>query len=143
MRHEKRIRAIEEAYKKQTCFFEPTPAPDISVGSANEARNSLDVATDGEGLTKSKNGLLWAKDEFAIADVGLDQSEVKLELCQDSSFENATGRIGKESLSPHRRRRFSIRPRKGLSLAELNARRKVDFLKYLPRASTNEEDSDE
>ena len=57
--------------------------------------------------------------------------------------EEMTGRIGKGSLSPHRRRRFSIRPRKGFTLAELNARRKVDLLKYLPRADTDKDDTDE
>ena len=69
--------------------------------------------------------------------------EDELEECEDELLESDTGRIGKEPLSPHRRRRFSIRPRKGLSLAELNARRKVDLLKYLPRSSTNEDEIDE
>ena len=55
--------------------------------------------------------------------------------------EETTGRIGKGSLSPHRvRRRFSIHPRKGLTLAELNVRRKIDFLKYLPQAKKDEAD---
>jgi hypothetical protein len=58
--------------------------------------------------------------------------------------EDNTGRIGKGSLSPHRsRRRFSIRPRKGLTLAELNARRKVDLLKYLPQANPQKDEADE
>jgi hypothetical protein len=57
--------------------------------------------------------------------------------------EEMTGHIGKGLLCPHRRRRFSIRPRKGLTLAELNARRKVDLLKYLPRADTDKDDTDE
>jgi RecT family len=143
MRHEKRIRATEDTFKIKAQSFEPTSAPDISVGSSNEDRNSLVVTAGGEGLTKSERGLLWVEDEFAIADVVSDQSEVELKSHQDSSFENVTGRIGKEPLNPHRRRRFSIRPRKGLSLAELNARRKVDLLKYLPRSSTNEDEIDE
>jgi len=49
------------------------------------------------------------------------------------TVDEPSDRIGKEPLSPHRnRRRFSTRPRKGLTLAELNARRKVDLLKYRP-----------
>ena len=88
-----------------------------------------DPSIEGSEIDKSKNG----------------QSELEEELdeCEDESLENATGRIGKETLSTHRRRRFSIRPRKGLSLAELNARRKVDFLKYMPRFRKTEDDSDE
>jgi hypothetical protein len=62
----------------------------------------------------------------------------------DDLSEDITGRIGKGSLSPHRtRRRFSIRPRKGLTLAELNARRKVDLLKYLPQAKAQKDEADE
>jgi len=74
---------------------------------------------------------------------GLGEVEDKLEECEDELPENTTGQIGKGPLSPHRKRRFSIRPRKGLSLAELNARRKLDLLKYLPRSSTNEDEIDE
>ena len=63
---------------------------------------------------------------------------------EDDRSEEITGRIGKGSLSPHRtRRRFSIRPRKGLTLAELNARRKVDLLRYLPRAGADKDEADE
>lgn len=62
----------------------------------------------------------------------------------DDLSEDITGRIGKGSLSPHRtRRRFSIRPRKGLTLAELNARRKVDPLKYFPQAKAQKDEADE
>jgi RecT family len=58
--------------------------------------------------------------------------------------EDISGRIGKGSLSPHRtRRRLSIRPRKGLTLAELNARRKVDLLKYLPQTKAQRDAADE
>jgi len=62
----------------------------------------------------------------------------------DDLPEDINGRIGKGSLSPHRaRRRFSIRPRKGLTLAELNARRKVDLLKYLPQAKAQKDEADD
>jgi hypothetical protein len=73
-----------------------------------------------------------------------DPSEDQSEEGDDDLYEGATGRIGKGSLSPHRtRRRFSTRPRKGLTLAALNARRKIDLLKYLPRADTHKEEGDE
>ena len=62
----------------------------------------------------------------------------------DDLPEDITGRLGKGSLSPHRtRRRFSIRPRKGLTLAELNARRKIDLLKYLPQAKAQKDEADD
>ena len=72
------------------------------------------------------------------------QSDEPSEEGDEHPSESITGRIGKESLSPHRsRRRFSIRPRKGLTLAELNARRKVDLLKYLPQAKAHKDEADE
>jgi hypothetical protein len=72
------------------------------------------------------------------------QSDYPSEEGEDDLSEGLSGRIGKESLSPHRaRRRFSIRPRKGLTLAELNARRKVDLLKYLPQAKAQKDEADE
>jgi hypothetical protein len=115
LRHEKRIRATEAAFKtiSESSDIYVAQAPSICVSE----------------IDKSKNGR--------------SELEEELEECESGLLENTTGRIGNESLSPHRRRRFSIRPRKGLSLAELNARRKLDLLKYLPRSSTNEEDSDE
>jgi len=115
IRHEKRIRATEEAYKTISGSSDTSVAQDPSIG--------------GSEIDKSKNEP--------------SELEEELEECEDESLENATGRIGKETLSPHRRRRFSIRPRKGLSLAELNARRNVDFLKYMPRFRKTEDDSDE
>jgi hypothetical protein len=115
IRHEKRIRATEEAYKTISGSSDTSVAQDPSIG--------------GSEIDKSKNEP--------------SELEEELEECEDESLENATGRIGKEALSPHRRRRFSIRPRKGLSLAELNARRNVDFLKYMPRFRKTEDDSDE
>ncbi len=72
-----------------------------------------------------------------------DKADDQLEDRQSNLLTNATSRIGKETLSPHRRRRFSIRPRKGLSLAELNGRRKLDLLKYMPRFRKTEEETDE
>jgi hypothetical protein len=115
LRHEKRIRATEDTFKTISGSSDTSVAQDPSIG--------------GSEIDKSKN----------------EQSELEEELeeCQDELLENVTGRIGKEPLSPHRRRRFSIRPRKGLSLAELNARRKLDLVKYMPCSSTNEEDCDE
>ena len=115
IRHEKRIRATEEVYKTISGSSDMSVAQDPSIGSSE--------------IDKSKNEP--------------SELEEELEECEDESLENATGRIGKETLSTHRRRRFSIRPRKGLSLAELNARRKVDFLKYMPRFRKTEDDSDE
>jgi hypothetical protein len=91
LRHEKRIRAAEEAF-------------------VNDAKQSDNPSEEGD----------------------------------DDLSEGITGRIGKGSLSPHRsRRRFSIRPRKALTLAELNARRKIDLLKYLPRAKAQKDEADE
>jgi hypothetical protein len=115
LRHEKRIRAAEEAYKTISESSDTSLAQDPSIGESE--------------IDKSKDGL--------------GEVEDKLEECEDELPENTTGRIGKGPLSPHRKRRFSIRPRKGLSLAELNARRKVDLLKYLTRSSTNEDEIDE
>lgn len=114
-RHEKRIRATEVAFKTSSESFDTSEAQDPSIG--------------GSEIDKREGGLGLIEDQ--------------LEECQDELLENATGRIGKEPLSPHRRRRFSIRPRKGLSLAELNARRKVDLLKYLPRFRKTEDENDE
>ncbi|MBW8617176.1 MAG: recombinase RecT [Hyphomicrobiales bacterium] len=115
LRHEKRIRATEAAFKTSSEPSDTSTAQDLSI--------------EGSDLDKSGDGLGEIEDE--------------LEECDSGLIENATVRIGKEPFSPHSRRRFSIRPRKGLSLAELNARRKLDLLKYLPRSSTNKEDSDE
>ena len=115
LRHEKRIRATEEAYKTNSESSDSSQAQDPSI--------------------------LCSEIDKRVG--GSSELETKLKECQDELLENATGRIGKEPLIPQRRRRFSVRPRKGLSLAELNARRKLDLLKYLPRSSTNAEDSDE
>jgi RecT family len=115
IRHEKRIRATEEAYKTISVSSDASVAQDPSIGCSE--------------IDKSKNEP--------------SELEEELEECEAESLENAIDRIGKESLSPHRRRRSSIRPRKGLSLAELNARRKIDLLKYIPRFRKIEEDSDE
>jgi hypothetical protein len=115
LRHEKRIRATEEAYKTISESSDTSLAQDLSIGSSD--------------LDKSKGGL--------------GEIEDKLEECEDELPQNTTGRIGKESLSPHRRRRFSIRPRRGISLAALNARRKIDLLKYLTRSRSIAEDCDE
>jgi hypothetical protein len=112
IRHEKRIRATEEAYKT-SC--EPSEEP----------------------IAREPSILRPKKYESE------DEADDQLEDSQSNMLTNAIGRIGKESLSPHRRRRFFIRPRKGLSLAELNARRKLDLLKYMPRSSTNEDEIDE
>ena len=72
------------------------------------------------------------------------QPDEPLEEGDDDLSEDITGRIGKGSLSPHRtRRRLSIRPRKGLTLAELNARRKIDLLKYFPQAKAQKDEADE
>jgi hypothetical protein len=72
------------------------------------------------------------------------QSDDPSEEGDDDLSQGLSGRIGKGSLSPHRtRRRFSIRPRKGLTLAELNARRKIDLLKYLPQAKAQKDAADE
>ena len=61
----------------------------------------------------------------------------------EDSPEDITGRIGKGSLSPHRRRRpLPTQSRKGLSLAELNARRKIDLSKYQDKAEDHEVDHD-
>jgi hypothetical protein len=114
LRHEKRIRATEEAYKTNSESSDSSLAQDPSIG--------------GSEIDKSKGGLGEIKDQ--------------LEECEDELLENASGRIGKEPLSPYRRR-FSVRPKRGLSLAELNARRKIDLLKYMPRFRKIEEDSDE
>jgi hypothetical protein len=115
LRHEKRIRATEEAHKTIS------ESSDIYVAQAPSICSSeIDIIKDGS--SELKNELEERKDEL---------------------LENTTGRIGKEPLSPHRRRRFSIRPRKGLSLAELNARRKLDLLNYMPRFRKTEDDSDE
>jgi hypothetical protein len=81
--------------------------------------------------------------EEAFAD-DAKQSDEPSEEGDDDLSEDIAGRIGKGRLSPHRaRRRFSIRPRKGLTLAELNARRKVDLLKYLPQAKAQKDEADE
>jgi hypothetical protein len=72
------------------------------------------------------------------------QSDNPSEEGDDDLSEGNTGRIGKGSLSPHRlRRRFAIRPRKGLTLTELNARRKVDLLKYFPQAKAQKDEANE
>ena len=114
LRHEKRIKTLEEAFKTSS---EPS---DTTLD-----QDPLIVCSDRD---KSKGGLGEIKDQ--------------LEECEDELLENASGRIGKEPLSPYRRR-FSVRPKRGLSLAELNARRKIDLLKYMPRFRKIEEDSDE
>ena len=70
-----------------------------------------------------------------------DQTERLADLTQEEEralLDTDTGRIGKGSLSPHRRRRFSIRPRKGLTLSALNARRKIDLSKYQDKAKTKD-----
>ncbi|MBW8618655.1 MAG: recombinase RecT [Hyphomicrobiales bacterium] len=112
IRHEKRIRATEEAYK---------------------------TSCDPSAVPVAREPSIMCPEKYESEDEADDQ----LENSQSNLLMNATGRIGKETLSPHRRRRFSIRPRKGLSLAELNARRKLDLVKYMPCSSTNEEDCDE
>ena len=112
LRHEKRIRATEEAFKT---ICEPS---------------EVLIAREPSIVCPEK----YESD---------DKADDQLEDSQSNLLTTASGRIGKESLSPHRRRRFSIRPRKGLSLAELNARRKVDLLKYMPRFRKTEEETDE
>jgi hypothetical protein len=72
------------------------------------------------------------------------QSDEPSEQEDEDSPDDITGRIGKGSLSPHRRRRpLPTRSRKGLSLAELNARRKIDLSKYQDKAKDFEVDHDE
>jgi hypothetical protein len=143
LRHEKRIRATEVTFKIKSQSFEPTTIQKRSAEISDE------ISIEGR-LARSEDGLVESDDELTNTESAQFYNEnnrvkrkYESETSEESSTENATGRIGKESLSPHRRRRFSIRPRKGLSLAELNARRKVDLLKYLPCSSTNEEDCDE
>jgi hypothetical protein len=115
LQHERRIRSTEEAYK--------------IISESSDTSVAQDPSIEGSEIEKSKDGP--------------SELEEELEECQDELLENATGRIRKETLSPHRRRRFSVHPRKGLSLAELNARRKVDFLKYMPRFRKTEDEIDE
>ena len=115
LRHEKRIEATEAAFKTILESSYTSLAQDPSIACS---------------------------DVDKIAD-GLSEVDDEIEECESGSIENATGRIGKEALSPHHRRRFSIRRRKGLSLAELNARRKIDLMRYLPQSFTKKEDSDE
>jgi hypothetical protein len=116
LRHEKRIEATEVAFKTSSESPYTPLAQDPSIGSSE--------------ADKIEDGLGEVDDET--------------EECESGLIENNTGRIGKDTLSPHRNRRhFSTNPRKGLSLAELNARRKVDLMRYLPRSFTKKEDSDE
>ena len=76
-----------------------------------------------------------------------DQTERSADLTQEGEralLDSDTGRIGKGPLSPHRRRRpIPTQSRKGLTLAALNARRKVDLLKYLPQAKAQKDEADE
>ena len=76
-------------------------------------------------------------------------SRVNLSIDRDNEdeeneiSEDITGRIGKGLLSPHRRRRpMPARSRKGVSLAELNARRKIHLSKYQDKAKDHEVDLD-
>jgi hypothetical protein len=115
LRYEKRIRATEEAFKTRSDPSDTSLAQHPSIGSSE-----IDKSEDRPS-----------------------ELEEKLEECESGLFENATGRIGKEALSSHRRRRITKRTRRGLTLAELNARRKVDLLKYLPNSTANEGKADE
>ncbi|NDA81426.1 MAG: hypothetical protein EBX92_10015 [Actinobacteria bacterium] len=143
LRHEKRIRATEEAFNIRAKSFEPTTTHKRSTEISNEISTEGRLARSEDGLVESDDELINTRSAQFYSENNRIKSKYESKASEDSSTEDATGRIGKESLIPHRRRRFSIRPRKGLSLAELNARRKVDLLKYLTRSSTNEEDSDE
>jgi hypothetical protein len=110
----------------------------------NERIDQLDT----EGLQEAGRIFLRHEKRIRVAEEALanyaKQSDNPSEEGDDDLSEGITGRIGKGSLSPHRlRRRFSIRPRKGLTLAELNARRKVDLLKYFPQAKAQKDEADE
>ncbi|MEI6572486.1 MAG: recombinase RecT [Alphaproteobacteria bacterium] len=110
----------------------------------NERLDRLDT----EGLQEAGRIFLRHEKRIRVAEGVFTnngkQPDEPLENEDEDSSEEITGRTAKESLSPHRtRRRFSIRPRKGLTLAELNARRKIDLLKYLPQANPQKDEADE
>ena len=106
----------------------------------NERIDRLDT----EGLQEAGRIFLRHEKRIRAAEEAFTDDAKQSEEGDDDLSEDITGRIGKGSLSPHRtRRRFSIRPRKGLTLAELNARRKIDLLKYLPRAKAQKDEADE
>ena len=110
----------------------------------NERLDRLDT----EGLQEAGRIFLRHEKRIRVAEGVFTnngkQPDEPLENEDDDLPEDITGRIGKGSLSPHRaRRRFSIRPRKGLTLAELNARRKVDLLKNSPQAKAQKDEADE
>ena len=110
----------------------------------NERIDRLDnesLQEAGRIFLKHEKRIMVAEEPFAN---DAKQSDEPSEEGDERPSEDINGRIGKGSLSPHRsRRRFSIRPRKGLTLAELNARRKVDLLRYLPRAGAEKDEADE
>jgi hypothetical protein len=106
----------------------------------NERIDRLDT----EGLQEAGRIFLRHEKRIRVAEEAFADDAKQSDEDDDDLTEDITGRIGKGSLSPHRtRRRFSIRPRKGLTLAELNARRKVDLLKYLPQAKAQKDEADE
>jgi hypothetical protein len=110
----------------------------------NERIDRLDT----EGLQEAGRIFLRHEKRIRVVEeafaVDAEQTDDPSEEGDQHPSEGISGRIGKESLSHHgSRRRFSIRPRKGLTLAELNARRKIDLLKYLPRAKTKKDEADE
>jgi hypothetical protein len=141
IKHEKRIKTLEEAFKIKAQSFEPTTTQKRSAEISDEISTEGRLARNEDGLVESDNELTNTGSAQFYSENNRVKSKYESEASEDSSTENATGRIGKESLSPHRRRRFSIRPRKGMSLAELNARRKVDLLKYPARFRKTEEET--
>jgi hypothetical protein len=143
LKHEKRIKATEEAFNIRTKSFEPTTIQKRSAEISDEISTEGRLARSEDGLVESDDELTNTESAQFCSENNRVKSKYESEASEESSTENATGRLGKESLSPHRRRRFSIRPRKGLSLAELNARRKLDLLKYLTRSRSIAEDCDE
>ncbi|NBS88279.1 MAG: hypothetical protein EBS60_09435, partial [Verrucomicrobia bacterium] len=87
----------------------------------NERLDRLDT----EGLQEAGRIFLRHEKRIRVAEGVFTnngkQPDEPLENEDEDSSEEITGRTAKESLSPHRtRRRFSIHPRKGLTLAELN-----------------------
>jgi RecT family len=110
----------------------------------NERIDRLDT----EGLQEAGRIFLRHEKRIRVAEEAFadepKQSDNPSENEDEDLSEDIIGQIGTGSLSPHRtRRRFSIRPRKGLTLAELNARRKVDLLKYSPQAKAQKDEADD
>jgi hypothetical protein len=106
----------------------------------NERIDRLDT----EGLQEAGRIFLRHEKRIKVAEQSFAEYAKQSEEGDDYLTEGITGRIGKGSLSPLRtRRRFSIRPRKGLTPAELNARRKIDLLKYLPKAKAQKDEADD